>query len=839
MYCPCTFFPKIGLIVLICSAQKSTYYDFTHSLEKRPSMKNSHLFLFLFFAFFFSHNSIFAQNVGIGTTNPLKKLEVHGAGGLGVNSTNNGTGVSDWIAANFGGTAGDRVVMGILNGNPTIGAHNNALNAWAKLYLSPVGGINIGSLAGSGLRMVVADAAGDLSAVPVPFSGGGTVTSVSASPSASNPIIVTNNTTNPTISMFPASSSQNGYLSKEDWTYFNSKLTLPILTPGSLVFSNSNGTSLAQNNARLFWDNTNNRLGVGTNTPSSTMQVSGTAGLRVSSTNTGTGAADWIAGNFGGTAGDRVIMGNLNGNATIGAHDNALSQFSKLVINPGGTTAIGSLAGTGTRMVVANASGELSAQAFASDNLGNHTATQTVNLNNNTISNDGTAKGMKMTNDGHVGVNIVPQGTLDVAKSQLTYNQNYTPMYFQHLVSGDGVPVNFCGCPDATLDSYYRAFDGNLTSFTGLSSSNLSNESFSIGQDYEHPRASPKPGPRVIRRYRIVISNHYKLSTGISVTYRFYGSNSDTDGHDRVLLHNNSVTANSIDLTHDLTNTTAYRYYFVKILVNEFSYNVYQGKSDPPHISELYFFEEGAAVTYSSGAFTVKPDGNVGVGTNAPTANLDVTGTVRLRNGAAPGAILTSDASGNATWAALNNFTSTGGIKVSTSNNGTNATDWIALNAGNSATGTGSNTDRFVAGNVNNVVTFGGHNKDLNAWTDVAITPGGTAMTTVGGPSRVTPPIGNTTTGVPIKMNVNGSVRQGYYGISVNVPKNNIVTYTWSHNLGYNPIIMTSLDQTGGGYYMDFCTVVTTSLNANQVQFIIRNLGNNDALGSMRWILVW
>lgn len=802
-------------------------------------MKKTSFFLFLpFLSFAFCYSS-FAQNVGIGTTNPQKKLEVQGLGGLLVSSSNPGTGVSDWIAANFGGTAGDRVVMGILNGNPTIGAHNNALNNWAKLYLSPAGGVNIGSLAGAGNRMVAVDANGDLFAAAIPTGNPGTVTSVSATPSASNPIIVTNNTTTPTISMFPASASQNGYLSKEDWTFFNSKLTLPILTPGSVVFSNSSGTSLAQNNARFFWDNTNNRLGVGTNTPSSTMQVVGTAGLRVSSTNSGTGTADWIAGNFGGTAGDRVIMGNLNGNATIAAHDNALSQYAKLVLNPGGVTAIGSLAGTGTRMVVANASGELSAQAIAGDNLGNHTATQSMNLNNNTISNDGTTKGVKMTNDGHVGVNITPQGALDVAKSQLTYNQNYTPMYAQHLVLGDGTPVNFCNCPDAVLDSWYRAFDGNHNTFTALSSTSIGNGSFSIGQDYEHPRANPKPGPKVIRRYRIVIGNHYRLPTNISVTYRFYGSNNDIDGSDRVLLHNNSVTANSIDLTHNLTNTTAYRFYFVKILVNEFAYNVYQGQSDLPHVSDLYFFEEGAAVTYSSGAFTVKADGNVGVGTNAPTANLDVTGTLRLRNGAAAGAILTSDASGNATWGSLNNFTSTGGIKVSTSNNGTGTNDWIALNAGNSATGTGSNTDRFVAGNVSNVVTFGGHNKDLNAWTDVAINPGGTAMTTVGGPSRVTPPLGNATSGVPIKMHVNGSIRQGYYGISVGVPANNISIYTWTHNLGYHPIVMTSLDQSGGGSYMDFCNVVTENIDVNQVRFIIRNLGNNNAAGSLRWILVW
>jgi hypothetical protein len=800
-------------------------------------MNNPRLFLILFFLAFAYCNASFSQNVGIGTTNPLKKLEVHGIGGLRVNSSNTGTGFSDWIAGNFGGTTGDRVVMGILDGLPTIGAHNNALSNWAKLYINPAAGVNIGSLAGTGNRMVIATASGDLATAAIPTGNSGTVTSVSAFPSIHNPIIVSDNTTSPLISILPASASQNGYLSKEDWVLFNSKLTLPIFTSGSLVFSN--GNSLAQNNGKLFWNNTNQRLGVGTNNPGSTLEVNGTAGLRVSSSNTGAGTTDWIAGNFGGTAGDRVIMGTLNGNATIAAHDNALSQYAKLVINPGGATAIGSLAGTGTRMVVANASGELSTQALSGDNLGNHAATQAINLNNNTISNDGSSKGIKMTNDGHVGVNVTPQGALDVAKAQLTYNKTYTPQFAKHLTSGDGFPVNFCGCTDYLLDSWQRAFDSNPGTYTALSSSSASNLGFSIGQDFQHPRANPQPGPRVIRRYRIVIGNHYALPAGITVTYRFYGSNSEIEGSDKVLLHQHSVTASSVDLTHDLNNTTAYRYYFVKILNNEFFYNVYQGKSDLPHITDLYFYEEGATVSYASGAFTVKPDGNVGVGTNAPTANLDLAGTLRLRNGAAAGAVLTSDASGNATWGTLNNITTTGGLKVSTPNNGHVTTDWIALNAGNSATGTGSNTDRFVAGNVNNAVTLGGHNKDLNAWTDVAINPAGAAMVTVGGPSRITPPLGHTTAVVPIKMHVNGSIRQGYYGMSVSVPANNISILVWTHNLGYHPIVMTSLDQTGGGAYMDYCNVVTENIDANQVRFIIRNLGSNNATGSLRWILVW
>ncbi len=51
-------------------------------------------------------------------------------------------------------------------------------------------------------------------------------------------------------------------------------------TAGSVVFSD--GTNLAQNNSGLFWDNTNGRLGVGTNNPTSKLNITG-GGLKLTS----------------------------------------------------------------------------------------------------------------------------------------------------------------------------------------------------------------------------------------------------------------------------------------------------------------------------------------------------------------------------------------------------------------------------------------------------------------------------------------------------------------------------------------------------------------------------
>jgi len=78
-----------------------------------------------------------------------------------------------------------------------------------------------------------------------------------------------------TFNLPTASALNRGALSSADWTAFNSKFNLPSLTSGSVLFSN--GTTIAQDNTNLFWDDTNNRLGVGTLSPQNRLDVNGSA----------------------------------------------------------------------------------------------------------------------------------------------------------------------------------------------------------------------------------------------------------------------------------------------------------------------------------------------------------------------------------------------------------------------------------------------------------------------------------------------------------------------------------------------------------------------------------
>ena len=171
------------------------------------------------------------------------------------------------------------------------------------------------------------------------------------------------------------------------------------------------------------------------------------------------------------------------------------------------------------------------------------------------------------------------------------------------------------------------------------------------------------------------------------------------------------------------------------------------------------------------------------------------------------------------------------GLTVNTTNPGSSTSDWIAVNAGGSA------GDRVVSGNLNGSANIGGHNNALNAWSDLTINQGG-GKVIVGG-QNLTPPNGGISSSFARPLVVNGSVRQSYYFVNLSISAYDTFKITWTHNLGYNPVVMMSVNQdtsTGG---MENCTYTSYPIDGNSTGFIVKNQSSSSVYGNFRWILVY
>jgi hypothetical protein len=208
---------------------------------------------------------------------------------------NIGENANAWLGIDNENATGSTAVRLILNGSTTSGFQYVQSTNMTQVYAN-AGDIQL--INGSSLGLTIANTTGaatfSASATATSFvkSGGtssqflkadgsvdsttygtGSVTSVATSAPLTGGTI----TTSGTIGITQATTSTNGYLSSTDWNTFNNKTTLPSLTSGSVLFSN--GSTIAQDNANFFWDDVNNRLGIGTATPEQILHIVGASAI--------------------------------------------------------------------------------------------------------------------------------------------------------------------------------------------------------------------------------------------------------------------------------------------------------------------------------------------------------------------------------------------------------------------------------------------------------------------------------------------------------------------------------------------------------------------------------
>jgi hypothetical protein len=460
---------------------------------------------------------------------------------------------------------------------------------------------------------------------------------------ASSPLASSGGTT-PNITIQQASGSQNGFLSSTDWTTFNNKqnaLTNPVTgtgTSGQVAYFN--GTTTITSESNLFWDATNDRLGIATSSPTEKLDVIGVIrGLMPSDPLTGTITGKILS--FSSNPYGIHFRGYASGVHSIQTQrEGNDAQLFGLSLQPlGGNVLIGTTTDAGYKLDV-NGTGRITGVLTTNSGTNSTNGIQIISSLSSSLFTGGiefirttVAGGSKVQPLRDAAIGGVGFSFLVTANNTAEVNATYTSA-LQILNTGAATFSN-------TLDTLGRV---TITADAG-------NEQFNI-------RRASNTNAQLIAG---VHSSGYAWMQSIeqNVAYRPLVLNRDGAN---VLIGTTTDNGEKLQVNGEITAVT-------RIRINKSTQsNQIFGDGNAFNISgsnNLGIRNDSGSIVFASGGANVQmllnTSGNVGIGTTSPNARLHVSGDFRT--------VLTSGVGGDTLIAAINGVSNGYIINVDTSNN--------------------------------------------------------------------------------------------------------------------------------------------------------------------------
>jgi hypothetical protein len=446
------------------------------------------------------------------------------------------------------------------------------------------------------------------------------------------------------LSLGLASAGVTGALSGTDWSTFNSKqnaLTNPVTgtgTSGQVAYFN--GTTTITSESNLFWDATNDRLGIATSSPTEKLDVIGVIrGLMPSDPLTGTITGKILS--FSSNPYGIHFRGYASGVHSIQTQrEGNDAQLFGLSLQPlGGNVLIGTTTDAGYKLDV-NGTGRITGVLTTNSGTNSTNGIQIISSLSSSLFTGGiefirttVAGGSKVQPLRDAAIGGVGFSFLVTANNTAEVNATYTSA-LQILNTGAATFSN-------TLDTLGRV---TITADAG-------NEQFNI-------RRASNTNAQLIAG---VHSSGYAWMQSIeqNVAYRPLVLNRDGAN---VLIGTTTDNGEKLQVNGEITAVT-------RIRINKSTQsNQIFGDGNAFNISgsnNLGIRNDSGSIVFASGGANVQmllnTSGNVGIGTTSPNARLHVSGDFRT--------VLTSGVGGDTLIAAINGVSNGYIINVDTSNN--------------------------------------------------------------------------------------------------------------------------------------------------------------------------